>query len=153
VEWFFDDINLPDSTTNEAESHGLVKFRIRPVQPVLAGTQITNTANIYFDYNPPVITEPSVLVAEFSTAIRTQDGATAMHVFPNPVDQVLSITMSNAASPYALEVLTLDGRLVAAHRASGPSFNLNVGDLAAGSYCIHVFDADGGEHRGRFFKR
>jgi uncharacterized repeat protein (TIGR01451 family) len=153
VEWFFDDINLPDSTTNEAESHGLVKFRIRPVQPVLAGTQITNTANIYFDFNPPVITEPSVLVAEFSTAIRTQDGATAMHVFPNPVDQVLSITMSNAASPYALEVLTLDGRLVAAHRASGPSFNLNVGDLAAGSYCIHVFDADGGEHRGRFFKR
>ena len=34
-----------------------------PVQPV----KIENIANIYFDFNPPIITEPSVLVAEFST--------------------------------------------------------------------------------------
>ena len=67
VEWTFSDILLPDSNVNEPASHGLVKLRIKPVQPVLAGSVIENVANIYFDFNDPVITDPSMLVAEFST--------------------------------------------------------------------------------------
>jgi hypothetical protein len=153
LEFTFANILLPDSNVNEPLSHGFVGFRIQPHEQLMVGEQISNIANIYFDFNPPVITEPSVLVAEFWTGIRPLNGAMDMNIFPNPVDQVLSITMSNAASPYALEVLTLDGRLVAAHRPSGPSFNLNVGDLASGSYCIRVIEADGGELRGRFFKQ
>ena len=35
VEWRFDNINLPDSNANEAASHGLVTFRIKPVLPLL----------------------------------------------------------------------------------------------------------------------
>lgn len=54
-------ILLPDSNVNEPRSHGFVNFRIRARQPVVQGTQIINIANIYFDYNPPVITDPSVL--------------------------------------------------------------------------------------------
>ncbi|HRH71096.1 MAG TPA: T9SS type A sorting domain-containing protein [Flavobacteriales bacterium] len=149
----FNDILLPDSTSDLLGSQGYVAFRLKPRTGIVPGDLIENTAEIHFDFNDPVITEPSVLVAEVSTAIRTLDGDTAIHVFPNPVDQVLSITISGSAVPYTLEVLTLDGRLVAAHRPSGPSFNLNVGDLAAGSYCIHVIEADGGELRGRFFKQ
>ncbi|MBL7984317.1 MAG: hypothetical protein JNM91_04930, partial [Flavobacteriales bacterium] len=30
VEWRFEDIQLPDSNTNEAASHGLIQFRIKP---------------------------------------------------------------------------------------------------------------------------
>jgi uncharacterized repeat protein (TIGR01451 family) len=52
----FDSIMLPDSTSNELESHGFVKFSIRINEEVLPNTQIFNTAHIYFDYNPAVIT-------------------------------------------------------------------------------------------------
>ncbi|MBX2981027.1 MAG: DUF11 domain-containing protein [Flavobacteriales bacterium] len=63
VAFTFPNILLPDSNVNEPMSHGFVTFRIRPRLPLLPGDEITNIANIYFDFNPPVITEPSVLVA------------------------------------------------------------------------------------------
>jgi uncharacterized repeat protein (TIGR01451 family) len=54
-------ILLPDSNVNEAASHGFVSFRIKAREPLVPGTTIENIANIYFDFNPPVITEPSIL--------------------------------------------------------------------------------------------
>ncbi|HPF91254.1 MAG TPA: hypothetical protein PLL57_11395 [Flavobacteriales bacterium] len=61
LKFIFTNILLPDSNSNEPLSHGFVSFRIRPHQPVSPGTTFTNLANIYFDFNPPVITDPSVL--------------------------------------------------------------------------------------------
>ncbi|MFH2143055.1 MAG: hypothetical protein ABIJ97_11565, partial [Bacteroidota bacterium] len=52
----FNNINLPDSTTNQANSHGFVKFKIAPYDTLVNGTVVENTADIYFDYNIPVIT-------------------------------------------------------------------------------------------------
>ncbi len=63
LKFFFANIQLPDSNVNEPRSHGFVSFRIRPHLPLLPEAEITNIANIFFDYNPPVITEPSILVA------------------------------------------------------------------------------------------
>ena len=52
----FDQINLPDSNVNEPASHGFIKYRIAPLSGVTDGTQLFNTASIYFDLNAPVIT-------------------------------------------------------------------------------------------------
>ena len=51
----FINILLPDSNVNEVLSHGYIRFRVQPNSNVLAGI-IPNTANIYFDYNVPVLT-------------------------------------------------------------------------------------------------
>jgi hypothetical protein len=45
----FTEINLPEN--NEAESHGFVTYRIQP---------ISGTASIFFDFNPPIITNTEV---------------------------------------------------------------------------------------------
>jgi uncharacterized repeat protein (TIGR01451 family) len=45
----FDNIMLPDSTTNPNGSMGYFQYRIKPVQDLPLGTQIKNTAHIYFD--------------------------------------------------------------------------------------------------------
>jgi hypothetical protein len=52
----FHDIHLPDSTANEAGSHGYVIYEIWPNAAVSSGTQVSNSADIYFDYNPAVQT-------------------------------------------------------------------------------------------------
>ncbi len=52
----FDDINLPDSTRDQAGSNGFIKFTVLPLAGLPAGTRIENFADIYFDYNPPVRT-------------------------------------------------------------------------------------------------
>ena len=60
VEWIFEDIMLPDSTTNEAESHGQIHFRITTVPDITLENVIENSASIYFDFKQPVVTEPAV---------------------------------------------------------------------------------------------
>ncbi len=52
----FDNILLPDSTTNEPASHGLVGFSIDPKSTIVPGDSIENRVGIYFDFNSPVIT-------------------------------------------------------------------------------------------------
>jgi uncharacterized repeat protein (TIGR01451 family) len=60
LDFVFDDIFLPDSTTNEPESHGFVVYRIKPFVDLEAGTVINNTAHIFFDDNPAVITNTTL---------------------------------------------------------------------------------------------
>jgi len=52
----FPNIHLPDSNTNEPASHGYVQFKIKAKDSLTLGNAIENTANIYFDFNAPVIT-------------------------------------------------------------------------------------------------
>lgn len=56
----FEQIYLPDSIVNEPASHGFVKYRIWLKEGLPIGTSLQNTANIYFDYNPAVITNTTV---------------------------------------------------------------------------------------------
>ncbi len=56
IEFVFDNIVLPDSNSSELESHGFVKFRVYFLTGLSIGTIIENYAKIYFDFNPPVIT-------------------------------------------------------------------------------------------------
>lgn len=56
IEFFFENIMLPDSTSNEPESHGLVSYLITPDVNLEPGTELNNTGNIFFDNNPPIIT-------------------------------------------------------------------------------------------------
>jgi len=52
----FDDINLPDSTNDEPNSHGFVTFEISPKENLPSGTEIVNSAGIYFDFNEVIYT-------------------------------------------------------------------------------------------------
>ncbi|WP_338791253.1 T9SS type A sorting domain-containing protein [Bernardetia sp. MNP-M8] len=52
----FDNINLPDSNSNEPASHGFIKFKIKQKANNRIGTVIKNRAAIYFDFNSPIIT-------------------------------------------------------------------------------------------------
>lgn len=52
----FDPIILPDSNVNLEASNGFVNFGINVKSGIPLGTSLENSAAIYFDFNPPVIT-------------------------------------------------------------------------------------------------
>jgi hypothetical protein len=132
----FANILLPDSNVNEPRSHGFVTFRIRPHEPVLPGTLIENIANIYFDFNPPVITEPSVLVAEFSTLLQ-ENTREQWSIYPNPAnDRILLRNTDPTERVIAWSILQTDGRSVRASARSFPTEGVDLSGLAAGSYVL-----------------
>jgi hypothetical protein len=47
---------LPDSTTDEPGSNGFITFTVDQVPDLSNGTIINNQADIYFDFNAPIIT-------------------------------------------------------------------------------------------------
>jgi uncharacterized repeat protein (TIGR01451 family) len=53
-------IMLPDSNNNEPQSHGYITYQIKQKPNNAPYTVINNTANIYFDYNAPIITNTTV---------------------------------------------------------------------------------------------
>lgn len=55
--WIFEDINLPDSTTNNLASQGFFQFSIEST--LTPGQPVENHAAIFFDANPPIITPVS----------------------------------------------------------------------------------------------
>lgn len=56
----FDGIMLPDSGSHMDSSSGFVQYRMKARSGYNAGTQIRNTAYIYFDYNDPVVTNTTL---------------------------------------------------------------------------------------------
>ena len=63
----FDNILLPDSSVNEMASHGYVRYQIQHRDGLPEETYVQNTAGIYFDFNPPVITNTveNILVSQY----------------------------------------------------------------------------------------
>jgi uncharacterized repeat protein (TIGR01451 family) len=56
LEFHFRHIMLPDSNVNEPGSHGYVNFTIKAKPGLDENTVIENEAGIYFDFNPPIVT-------------------------------------------------------------------------------------------------
>ncbi|MBL4716318.1 MAG: PKD domain-containing protein [Bacteroidia bacterium] len=56
LEWKFKNILLPDSNVNEPASHGFIMYTAEQKDGNAEGTVIENTAGIYFDFNPAVVT-------------------------------------------------------------------------------------------------
>jgi uncharacterized repeat protein (TIGR01451 family) len=81
----FNNIMLPDSTTDYEGSMGYFQYRLKPLPNLPNGTQIENTAYIYFDYNAPIITNTTQ--NNFDMTVKTNDiklDTEHFVLYPNP---------------------------------------------------------------------
>jgi uncharacterized repeat protein (TIGR01451 family) len=60
VSFYFDNIMLPDSGLNFTKSNGFVTYSIKPKTSVNQNTKVQNTAHIFFDQNPAIITNTTL---------------------------------------------------------------------------------------------
>ena len=126
LKWTFDNINLPDSTTDFAGSNGFVKFRIAQQTGLADGTVIENTAEIYFDYNPAVITNTwfHTLGENFLITYVPAPAPekSQVKIYPNPMREEATIELGTEAVPdLSLTLMDLTGRIV--HTESWPLAN------------------------------
>lgn len=82
----FNNIMLPDSTTDHDGSMGYFQYRIKPLPNLPLGSQIENTAYIYFDYNAPVITNTTQSNFDFFTGVKDVTNKNSFVLYPNPSD-------------------------------------------------------------------
>jgi uncharacterized repeat protein (TIGR01451 family) len=150
----FANILLPDSNTNEPLSHGLVSFSIKPHQPLLLGQEITNAADIYFDFNEPVRTPDAVVIVSDGTGIASSEEVVPLRVFPIPVKELLTVMLPEGVQAASAWVTLMDGRHVSlrASLATNSQLLFPVDDLASGLHVFTLMDRTGRLHTVRFVK-
>jgi hypothetical protein len=147
VEFIFENINLPfDNATND----GYIAFKIKTLPTLVVGDSFANEANIYFDYNFPILTNKAT--STFKT-LGTSDFEFSNYfsVYPNPVNDILNIGLKNSIEVQSIAVYDILGQLVIAVPNAQTISKIDVSKLETGNYFIKM-NTDKGTSSVKFIK-
>jgi uncharacterized repeat protein (TIGR01451 family) len=145
VNFNFPLIFLPDSTTNEPESHGFVKYAIRTKPDLQLGTVLRNTAYIYFDFNEPIITNTAETLYDLTIGYEMVDDRSIL-VYPNPTTSTVQL-MEYANQTVSVALNDISGKAVAMQMCVNGELDLS--KLNPGIY-LGVIQASKGQPARRF---
>jgi uncharacterized repeat protein (TIGR01451 family) len=134
----FNDIQLPDSVSNEPESHGFVRFSIVPSAGLVVDDVVPNSAAIYFDFNEPVITNDAAFSVQVPQGVGSASMAT-VGVHPNPVGDRLILSVPGHV-PVEFMIQDALGRMVQRGNGQGPQFAIPMDALGRGVYTVKITD-------------
>ncbi len=137
--WHFYDINLPSTSVNPSGSHGYVYYKIKPKPGYAIGDIIPNTASIYFDYNPAIVTNT------FNTQFVDQLGITDFDkdkiiITPNPAQTVVNINNFNTINKISKVVIydMLGKRIYALNNNTIDAITIDVSHFTKGIYLVEL---------------
>ena len=135
VSFVFDNIHLPDSTNDEPNSHGFIAFKIKPKSDVVVGDIISGVADIYFDFNPAIIT--NMVNTEVVEPLSVDEfNINKIKLYPNPAKNVLELS-SNLVIDRIL-ITDINGRQLSSIEISAIDYSLDISELSKGVYFLEV---------------
>jgi hypothetical protein len=111
----FNNINLPTQMQSEILSNGMLTYTIKTKKNKPLGTQFTNRAAIYFDYNEPVLTNTTLnTLGSPQNVPGTVETATgSFSIYPNPASRMFYARINAQSATNAdLKVFDLSGKLL-----------------------------------------
>jgi hypothetical protein len=152
----FNNIELPDSTTNEAASHGFFIYTIKPKADLMGGERIENSALISFDYEDPLRTNTVVNTIKYTK--RPEIGGD-LNISPNPASDVTTIIgdsgtlVSDLVLIHTVRIINAQGSIVAEiSNKDANQISVNVQNLPSGLYTVFGYGHDGKVYQGKLIK-
>lgn len=142
----FNNIWLPDSSASQELSQGHLTFRIRETPGNDIYSEITNTAYIFFDWNPAIITNTTYNMNDWIEFVG-EENAFRVEAFPNPMQNELTLKVEGK---FNYEIHDLTGRKL----SEGMGVNqttINTESLATGTYLLSVY-VNGSKQTGKVLK-
>ena len=136
INFEFDKIFLPDSTENWEASNGFILYEISAKEDTPINTEINNTAHIYFDFNPAIVTNTTstTMVDTFPIIIPVKEVflEEQISLYPNPTKGLVQFDkLVNQ-----VKVRDIYGRIVQVE-LSTKKFDLS--SLPTGTYFLEIF--------------
>ncbi|MEI7979942.1 MAG: T9SS type A sorting domain-containing protein, partial [Bacteroidota bacterium] len=142
VTFRFDNILLPDSFVNEPASHGYIKYFIKRKLDIPLGTQITNTAYIYFDFNLPIVTNTTLNTLWDETVSLNKVNSFDFSIQPNPSKDIALLTLNGNEEIQNISITDLSGRMLYNTKVSNQSTKIQLNNsamnLSNGIYLVNV---------------
>ncbi|MCB0456941.1 MAG: T9SS type A sorting domain-containing protein [Flavobacteriaceae bacterium] len=110
VDFVFEDINLPSVNDDPEGSNGFIAFQLKSKSTLQVGDTIENEANIYFDFNAPILTNTVVTeivenLGSFETVIEN-----SVKFIPNPVSEKLMVNISENIQLNNVIIYSIEGK-------------------------------------------
>lgn len=139
LKWTFNNIQLVDSATNEAESKGYVLYKANLIDSLPLGTRFGNTAFIYFDVNPPIITNTAyTTLDEYIPLPIDNDLANAsFRIYPNPASDFVFLE-TDVANWYSMS--NFQGQLIQEGSLQQGLNRIDLKNVGQGLYTIQLIN-------------
>jgi hypothetical protein len=140
--WYFDNIELTPKSQDEKRSKGYVQYTLKLNANLPLGTQIKNTAFIYFDANPAIITNTTknTLKSATGSAAVLDKNQSRFDFDATKLDERVVIT--SAVRMDAIRIYDLNGRLIVDKAPKSTKVEINT-DLISNQ--IYIIQVDMGE--------
>jgi len=134
VEFIFENINLP---FDDANNDGYIAFKIKTLDTLIEGDTFDNDAEIYFDFNFPIITNNYVTAVEEPLSIE-EFGLINLEAFPNPTKNLLNIKVTEAIK--SVLIYDISGRVINSISVIGNrnEITVNTSKLNSGVYFVKI---------------
>ncbi|MES2862621.1 MAG: T9SS type A sorting domain-containing protein [Bacteroidota bacterium] len=137
VEFIFENINLP---FDDANNDGYIAFKIKTLPSLVIGNTFSNSANIYFDYNFPIVTNTATTtIAALNNP--SFEFANYFSIYPNPTSNELNINLKSAIEINSIQIYNTIGQLVTVQ--TGNALKVDVSNLKTGNYFIKINTNEG----------
>ncbi len=147
VEFIFENINLP---FDDANNDGYIIFKIKTKSTLVIGDTFTNEANIYFDYNFPILTNlAETTIAELSTQDFDYNND-LLTIYPNPVKDFLQIKTNSGTIVKSISVYNSLGQIMMTK--IGDNKLIDLSSLKSGMYFMKI-STDNGVIGSKFLKK
>ena len=139
-------INLPDSISDEEGSKGYIIFSVDIFPNITDYRVLENTAHIYFDFNPVVVTNTvtQIIVSDIpncsGTITSSNDVLSGLKIFPSPAKEIINISVDNMnINNGIVEIFNQAGQKVVCKNINSSHeniFQIETNHLANGVYTI-----------------
>lgn len=104
-----------------------------------------NTSGIWYTsiYSGALMMRPVFGDPYDVSGIHENENGSAIHVYPNPASEQVTINGLDASSNYTASIVDVTGRAVITQQVSGSSNQVDVSSLAPGMYVLNVTDENG----------
>jgi hypothetical protein len=109
LDFYYPSINLSPKAEDEELSKGWLLFEVKPSPNLATGDIVTNKADIYFDFNPAIVTPiDSVWIGEF-TALESIH-TIPLKIMPNPANDYVNVSLEKMIiKPSTLRIIDISG--------------------------------------------
>ena len=143
--WQFDGIDLPPSVDgDEVSGHGYIVFQVKPKTGFALGDIIPNSADIYFDFNPAIVTNTWTTEFVPFLGVNLFENDT-FEYYPNPTSGIVMFNLKNTfATIDKIEVVDILGKTLLTKTNNYSNGSIDLSSLSKGMYLVKI-KADGQE--------
>lgn len=143
AEFIFKNINL------DSGGHGNILLKLKTKANLTAGTTVSNKADIFFDYNHPIITNfANTTFQELSVPEKNLNQA--IKIYPNPTDDVVDIKADSTIR--SIQVYDVQGRILISKILSEENASVDLSSYSSGIYYLKI-NSDNGAKTEKLIKK